>query len=149
MCMLWVGNLVMQPNLVSLVQNSVKVGGWFSTNTLQRTSHLRTPCNVLPICFGVCAVENSQKGIDMDFTRTHLLVLLPVDAWFLWFFLVLNLSLPLGSSVFGGPVLCLWVYLCSAVLFCAANDRRNRNRETSRRRLVIFAKKTSRIWCAG
>jgi hypothetical protein len=27
MCMLWVGNLVMQPNLVSLVQNSVKVGG--------------------------------------------------------------------------------------------------------------------------
>jgi hypothetical protein len=40
MCMLWVGNLVMQPNLVSLVQNSVKVGGWFSTCTLQRTSHL-------------------------------------------------------------------------------------------------------------
>jgi hypothetical protein len=36
---------------------------------------------------------------------------------------------------------CLWVHVCSAVLFCVANDHRNRNHETSQRRLVIFAGK--------
>jgi hypothetical protein len=54
------------------------------------------PGNVLPICYGVCAAENSEKGIDVDFAGTNLLVLCPVDALIFVFSLVLNLFVAAG-----------------------------------------------------